>query len=53
MGGGKTEKKMGCRETNIELPEEAKKLLDTMIHNRVEDFLKKREWRENAEGINN
>jgi predicted naringenin-chalcone synthase len=39
--------------TKIELPEEAKKLLNIMIHNSVEDFLKMKEWEKEAKGANN
>jgi len=47
------EKKMGCSETNIELPEEAQEVLDTMIRNIVQDFLKQKEWKEKSKGTNN
>ena len=47
------EKKMRCSETNIELPEAAQEVLDTMIRNLVQDFLKQKEWKERSEGTNN
>ena len=39
--------------TEIELPEEAKKLLNIMIHNSVEDFLRMNEWKDKSKGANN
>ena len=40
-------------ETKIELPEEVEELLNTLICNIVEDFLKVKKWQELSEGTNN